>query len=95
MDFLHKLERKIGKYAIHHLTIYIIMTYVAGYILYFMALMNPEYGTVFNYLTLSPSLILKGQVWRLVSWWLIPPSSLNIWTIIRITILSFLGLSVL
>ncbi len=84
MDFLHKLERKIGKYAIHHLTIYIIMTYVAGYILYFMALMNPEYGTVFNYLTLSPSLILKGQVWRLVSWWLIPPSSLNIWTIIML-----------
>ena len=84
MDFLHKLERKIGKYAIHHLTIYIIMTYIAGYILYFMALMNPEYGTVFNYLTLSPSLILKGQVWRLVSWWLIPPSSLNIWTIIML-----------
>lgn len=84
MDFLHKLERKIGKYAIHHLTIYIIMTYVAGYILYFMALMNPEYGTVFNYLTLSPSLILKGQVWHLVSWWLIPPSSLNIWTIIML-----------
>ncbi|MGN0362399.1 MAG: hypothetical protein ACI4ET_06105 [Bilifractor sp.] len=84
MNFLHKMEQKIGKYAIHHLTVYIIMTYVAGYILYFMASMNPEYQSVFYYLTLSPSLILKGQVWRLISWWLIPPSSLNIWTIVML-----------
>ena len=27
MNFLHKMERKFGKYAIRHLTIYIIITY--------------------------------------------------------------------
>ena len=32
MNFLHKMERKFGKYAIRHLTIYIIITYVTGYL---------------------------------------------------------------
>ena len=37
MNFLNKLERKFGKYAIPHLTRYIIITYVIGYILYYVA----------------------------------------------------------
>ena len=77
MIFLNKLERKFGKYAIPHLTRYIIITYVIGYILYYafssQALM---------YLTLDPyQIVFHGQIWRLVSWLLIPPSSFNIFTV--------------
>ena len=85
MNFLQKMERKFGKYAIHHLTLYIIMTYVAGYILSMMQNVGGgSYGGITGLLMLSPSLILRGQIWRLVSWLLIPPSSLGIFTIIML-----------
>ena len=82
MNFLHKMERKFGKYAIRHLTIYIIITYVTGYLL---ALMQRGTGANYiGYLSLNPDAILHGQVWRLVTWWLMPPGSLDIFTIIML-----------
>ena len=33
MNFLDKMERKYGRYALSHLTMYIIVTYIAGYII--------------------------------------------------------------
>ena len=30
MNFLDKMERKYGRYALSHLTMYIIVTYIAG-----------------------------------------------------------------
>ena len=33
MNFLDKMERKFGRYAISNLSIYIIITYAAGYLL--------------------------------------------------------------
>ena len=82
MNFLHKMERKFGKYAIRHLTIYIIITYVTGYLL---ALMQRGTGANYiGYLSLNPDAILHGQVWRLVTWWPMPPGSLDIFTIIML-----------
>ena len=82
MNFLQKLERKFGKYAIRGLTKYIIMTYVIGYIL---VAVNNISGTGFmTWLTLNPGAIMQGQVWRLVSWVLMPPSSFGIFTIIML-----------
>lgn len=69
------MERKFGRYAIPNLTIYILITYVVGY---FIMIALPQ---VFGFLLLEPALILKGQVWRLVSWLLIPPESLDIFTV--------------
>ncbi len=66
--FLTKLEKKIGKYAIKNLVAYLIGGYVIGYLIYFIS------PNTLNYLTLEPCYILKGQIWRLVSWVLIPPS---------------------
>ena len=85
MGFLQKLERKYGKYAIRHLTMYIIMTYAAGYVLSMMqSVGDGSYNGITRLLVLSPSLILRGQIWRLVSWLLIPPSSLSIFTLIML-----------
>ena len=70
------MEKKFGKYAIPHLTRYIIAAYVAGYIISAFGS-----GNALTYLSLSPSLILKGQVWRLVTWVLIPPSGISIFTV--------------
>ena len=56
MNFLNKMERKFGKYAISNLSMYIIITYAAGYLIELLA------PAVVAYLTLEPGLILRGQV---------------------------------
>ena len=87
MNFLDKMERKYGRYAIHHLTAYIIVTYIAGYLIELT-------GTgLSSYLTLEPYYILHGQIWRLVSWILIPPGSLDIFTIIMLMFYYSIGTS--
>lgn len=78
MNFLNKMERKYGRYAIRNLSAYIIALYAAGYV---MTLIMPQ---IFSYLTLEPYYILKGQVWRLVSWILVPPGRIDIFTIIML-----------
>lgn len=78
MKLLNKMERKFGRYAIRNLTLYIIITYIVGYILELVG------GNLTFYLYLDPYYILHGQVWRLVSWLLVPPSGLDIFTIIML-----------
>ena len=87
MNFLDKMERKYGRYALSHLTMYIIVTYIAGYIIQIAAPIMRQY------LTLEPYYILHGQIWRLVSWILIPPSSLDIFTIIMLFFYYSIGTS--
>lgn len=71
MKFLDKLERKIGKYAIPHLIYYVLGAYLIGYVCTYVRALNP----VLEYCTLNPYLVCKGQVWRLISWLIIPPQS--------------------
>jgi len=47
---------------------YLIGGYVIGYM---VSLMQPA---LLSWLTLEPAYILRGQVWRLLSWVLVPPS---------------------
>ena len=75
---LYKLERKIEKFAIRDLTIKLLICYIVGYIfMYFPGLEN-----VLGYLTLDPYQIVHGQVWRLITWVVMPPSSSNLFFII-------------
>ena len=85
MNFLDKMERKYGKYAIKNLPAIIVALYAAVYII--SALM-PE---LLSYLTLSPYLILHGQVWRVISWVLVPPGNLDLFTIIMLYFYFSLG----
>ena len=86
MNFLNKMERKFGRYAIHNLSMYIIGGYIIGYVLYFLA---PD--VLYNYLSLEPYYILRGQVWRIVTWVLIPPESPDLFTIIMLILYYQLG----
>ena len=72
MNFIYKLEHKFGRFAIRNLSLILILCYVAGYIIEFAA---PAF---MEYLTLNPYAIVHGQVWRIVSWILIPPGENNI-----------------
>lgn len=66
MNWLNKMERKWGRYAVPNLMLWLIGAYSIGYIL-FQA--NPA---IIEYLMLSPYHILHGQVWRLVTWIFMP-----------------------
>ena len=90
MNFLNKMERKYGRYAIHNLTKYMIGCYAIGYILVYFGQMFG--GNFFQYLLLSPYHIMHGQIWRIVSWILIPPSSSNIiFVLIMLSFYYYLG----
>ncbi|MBO7710715.1 MAG: hypothetical protein J6S83_09620 [Lachnospiraceae bacterium] len=83
MKLINKLERKYGRYAISNLPAIMIGLYAAGYILTLIA------PTVLNYLTLEPYFILHGhagfpEIWRVITWVIVPPSSLDIFTIIML-----------
>lgn len=67
-------ERKFGKYAIKNLSFVLIICYAVGYVLRMM----DRTDTLIYYLTLNPYAILHGQIWRLFTWILIPPSTGNI-----------------
>ena len=77
MNFLNKLERKIGRYAISNLPIYILLTYAAGYLMQMVAGDN-----LLDAISLNPYAIVHGQVWRIVSWVLIPPRSDNVFFVL-------------
>ena len=68
MNWLDKLEKKFGRFAIPNLTMYLIGAYIIGFGIYYFL---PGW---FKWLTLEPYFILKGQVWRVISWVLVPPS---------------------
>lgn len=68
MKFLDYLERKIRRFAIPDLVVYIIIGQV---IAFFLAMPNPNALEIFQF---TPQLVLQGQVWRLVSFLFMPPT---------------------
>ena len=75
---MSKLEKKFGKYAIRNLPLYIIGLYIVGYLI---ELVNPD---IFQYFLFDPYYILHGQVWRIITWLIIPPEDLSLFTIIML-----------
>ena len=66
MNWFAKMDRKYGKYAIKNLSLYIAIAYGFGFL---MSYIKPEWV---YFVTLNPYAILHGQVWRLISWILVP-----------------------
>ncbi len=69
---MSNLERRFGKYAIRNLSLKLIILYAIGYVIAFTQ------SSLLYLLSLDPYAILHGQVWRIVSWLLIPPASSNL-----------------
>ncbi|MDO4489486.1 MAG: hypothetical protein Q4B85_00205 [Lachnospiraceae bacterium] len=82
MNFLRKMEKRFGRFAIPNLTRYIIFTYVIGY---FLEIFQRLYGwNLLGLVTLNPEAIIHGQIWRLVTWVLCPPGQLSFFTLIML-----------
>ena len=84
-NWLDKMERRFGRYAIRNLTMYLLAGYAIGYLLSFTM---PQ---LLTYFTLEPALILKGQMWRLLSWVIIPPNDNIIFVIFMMLLYYSLG----
>lgn len=87
MKFLNKLERKYGRYAIRNISMVLILCYAAGYI---FELVNTD---MILLLYLNPYLILRGQIWRLFTWVLVPPESFSFFTLIMLYFYYSIGTS--
>ena len=86
MNWMDKLERMIGRYAVPNLMLYIIIMYGAGYVLY---LINPAFYA--QYLCLNAQAILHGQVWRIITFIIQPPSYSLIWMLVALSLYYFIG----
>ena len=73
---MSNFEKKFGKYAIRNLSLVLIMCYAVGYII---QLINRGF---LDYLTLNPFAIAHGQIWRLVTWLIVPPDTSNFFFVI-------------
>jgi len=88
MKFLYKLERKFGKYAIRGLMKYIILLYGIGFVI---NVVDPM--IYYRFLSLDASMILKGQVWRLVTFIIQPPSNSIIFVAFALYLYYIIGIN--
>lgn len=73
MKLFYKLERRFGRFAIPNLMYYIIILYIVGTLVY---LVNPLF--YYAYLSLDAQMLLRGQIWRIVTFMMLPPGGSNI-----------------
>ncbi len=85
-NWLSKLERRFGRYAIPNLMYYIIILYAAGFVL---NILNPEF--YYRYLSLNAQAILNGQIWRVVTFIIQPPSNSLIFIVFALYLYYMIG----
>ena len=88
MNVINKLERKYRKYAVPNLMRYIIMLYALGFLLDFIA--PGFYG---KFLALDMYALLHGQIWRLVTFIIQPPSDSILFLLIELCLYYMIGTS--
>ncbi len=77
MTWLNKLERKFGRYAIRDLMTYIV---VLNAVVFGLTLFVPESNLMGKFI-LDPALVLRGEVWRLLTFIVIPPPTSLLWIV--------------
>lgn len=74
-DIVTRLEKKLGRYAIENLTLYLIIGQTAVFALLHSA---PQYASL---LPLIPERVIQGQYWRLVTFLFIPFNASPLWVL--------------
>lgn len=86
MNWMNKLERKLGRYAVPYITRYLVFANLIGY---FLKMIGG--GVIMQWLDFSPYHILHGQIWRLLTWVFVPSSGLSVWALLFMVCLLMLG----
>ncbi len=85
---MSEFERKFGKYALRNLPLIMIICYAVGYAIRYI---NPDF---LMFLNLDPYKVIHGQVWRVITWLLVPPNDNNVlWVIIMLFCYYSIGIS--
>ncbi len=85
---MSEFEKRFGRYAIRNLPLIMIICYAVGYA---MRYINPDF---LMYLNLDPYKVIHGQIWRIVTWLLVPPNDNNVfWVIIMLFCYYSIGVS--
>ncbi len=67
MNWITRLERTLGKYAVTNVTLYLIV----GQVLFFLFAVSGRF--ILGRVVLIPDLVLAGEWWRLITFLFIPP----------------------
>lgn len=86
MNWMNKLERKFGRYAIPNLMFYVIIMYAVGFVLDMVA---P--GVYEAYLSLNAAAILRGQIWRIVTFLFQPPDTSLLFVVVTLYLYYMIG----
>jgi len=87
MNFINKMERKFGRYAVPNLITYIIGAQVIGYVISLVA------PALLSMMTLEPYYIINGfQIWRIITWIMIPSNTSILFMIIMMFLYYQLGM---
>src|SRR4029453_9536458 len=85
MSWLDKLEKRLGFLAIPGLIRFIIGFTVLVYLLVYL---NRGFE---SFLTLDPARIMKGEIWRLVTYIFVPQTFSPLWLLLALWFLWFIG----
>jgi len=88
MKWINKLERKFGRYAIQNLMNYIIALYCLGLVI---NIVNPL--IYYNYLALDARKILHGQIWRIFTFIIQPPSNNILFVFLSLYLYYMIGMN--
>lgn len=86
MNWMNKLERKFGKYAIPNLMYYIIILYAVGFALNLFA---PT--LYYQYLSLDAAAIFRGEIWRIATFIIQPPDTNLLFVIFTLYLYYMIG----
>ena len=87
--WLDKLEKKIGRYCIKNLMLYITTLNGVVFVLSYLA---PELDLV-SRMILVPSLVMQGEVWRLITFLFVPMPFSPLWILLTLYFYYMIGTS--
>ncbi len=85
MNWMRRLERRFGRYAVSNLMLYVSVAYGIGEII---SLTAPEF---LEYLALDFGAVLRGQIWRLITFIVYPPSDNLLFVLLSIYVYYIMG----
>lgn len=87
MDWINKLERKMGRHYIPQLMKYLCVAMLGVFVLDYL----PMLGNASALLYFNRARILQGEIWRVITFIFLPPGSSPIWILFSLYFYYFLG----
>ena len=89
MKLLDRLERRMGRYSIRYLMKYLCAAMLGVFVLEYLPLPR----SAVELLYFNRDLIVRGQVWRLITFIFLPPTGSLLWILFSLYFYFFLGTS--